>query len=80
MSAFNDTVELSARRTLSEYGWLSGIRTALDKPIEVEEIACPECDDDTELLVWAEPGDMCTIITCRACEKRDEIPDEELYR
>lgn len=80
MITFNGTLDLSARRTLSEYGWLSGIRTALDQPVQIEELSCPECEDETELLTWGEPDDMCTIIMCRACEHRDEISDSELYR
>jgi Zn ribbon nucleic-acid-binding protein len=79
MSTFNDSLDLSARRTLSEYGWLSGIRTALDQPVTIDELSCPECEDETELLSWEEPGDMCTIIMCRSCEYRDEISDRELY-
>jgi len=79
MSTFEDSVNLSARRTLSENGWLSGVRTALDKPVEVDELSCPNCNGETEILVWEEPTNMCTVISCSGCERTDELSDRELF-
>lgn len=62
----------SARRVLSEEGWLHPIRTALRNPVQMDELSCPECES-AHIVMYEEHASMMTVLACESCDHKTKI-------
>ena len=67
----------SVRSTLADHGWLSPVQAGSDRPVQMDELSCPYCDDDSELHQYNE--EMFCVIECYSCQTKEKITFEALH-